>query len=55
MKTKKESVRTVLYALSLAMGITGATLLFLDGSPILALFGIGNAFLATAGLVSGAQ
>ena len=53
MKMKKETVKTLLYAMSLAMGVAGATLLFMDGSPVLALFGIGNAFLATAGLVSG--
>jgi cytochrome b561 len=55
MRTKKEAVRTLLYALSLAMGVSGATLLFVDGSPIMALFGIGIAFLATAGLVSGSK
>jgi hypothetical protein len=55
MKIKKESVRTVLYALSLAMGASGSALLFVDGSPVMALFGLGIAFLATAGLVSVVQ
>lgn len=52
---RKEIIRTVLHALSLAMGVSGATLLFVDGSPVLGLFGIGIAFLATAGLVSGSK
>lgn len=47
----KEVSKTVLYALSLAMGVSGSTLLFAEGTPFLALLGIGVACLAVAGLV----
>jgi hypothetical protein len=45
-----EHIKTVLYAIALAMGIAGAVLTSFDSQTVPMLFGIGISCLAAAGL-----
>ncbi len=49
---RKSLLKTLLYAMALAMGVAGSVLSMFDGSRVTPLMGLGVAFLAIAGLVA---